>query len=92
MVNPALYHLDTAQGIREITIEPIYEEIGGGDILLTGRYILSENNTSLGEVRYAGDDYGWEWDVNKDFEYRYISAIIRFIQDYNEPELLAYMD
>ena len=86
MVKSTQYLL-AAKGKRNITIEPVYEESNSGRLLSTGRYILSENNTGLGEIRFAGEAYGWQWDGLKDRTYNSISEIIKFIQDHHQPEL-----
>jgi hypothetical protein len=92
MVNPAKYHLNTASGERLITIEPVYEEITGGDLFPTGRYIIAEPNGGAGEIRFDGDMIGWEWNGPGAMDYESISLIARFIQEYNEPELAGYAD
>ena len=92
MVNPAKYHLNTASGERLITIEPVYEEITGGDLFPTGRYIITEVNGGRGELRFDGGLIGWEWSGPDLMEHDSISSIARFIQEYNEPELAGYAD
>ena len=86
MANPAQHPSNAISGKRNITIKPIYEEITGGDVSVTGRYLLKENNTRLGEVRFAGESKGWLWDGNRGMVYNNISEIIRFILDYKKPE------
>ncbi len=92
MVNPVKYHLDTKSGKRSITIEPIYEEIAGGDLFSTGRYILSEPSGGAGEIRFDGELFEWEWNGNTSLEDEYIFQIVNFIREYNEPELAGYLD
>jgi hypothetical protein len=92
MVNPVKYHLDTKNGERLINIEPVYEEIAGGDLFATGRYILNEENTGGGEIRFDGELFEWEWDGQRDLEDENIFKIIKFIKEYNEPELALYLD
>ncbi|HVV55590.1 MAG TPA: hypothetical protein VHC47_09710 [Mucilaginibacter sp.] len=92
MVNPVQYHLNTLDGERLIHIEPVYEEIAGGDLFPTGRYLLSEGNAGKGEIRFDGELFEWEWGGVKGLEYDNIFRIVKFIQEYNEPELAGYMD
>jgi len=92
MVNPVKYHLDTKSGKRLITIEPIYEEIAGGDLFSTGRYILSEPSGGAGEIRFDGELFEWDWNGNASLEDEYIFQIVNFIREYNEPELAGYLD
>ena len=92
MVNPVKYHLNTGQGERLITIEPVYEEIGGGDLFATGRYILIEGNNVIGEIRVDGELIGWEWYGNNLVEDENMHHIVKFIREYNEPELIGYLD
>ncbi len=90
MVNPAQYQLDTPGGERLIYIEPVYEEITGGDLFPTGRYILREANDEIGEIRLDGDTL--EWDGNGNLGFDAISRIASFIREYNEPELAGFLD
>lgn len=92
MVNPVKYRFETNGGEREITIEPVYEEIAGGDLFSTGRYILDDANGETGEIRFDGDLFEWEWNGAQPLEAENIFKIIRFIQEYNEPELAGYLD
>ena len=87
MVNPAKYHLYTESGERSITIEPVYEEIAGGDLFATGRYILSEGGNSIGEIRVDGELFEWEWNGNIALPDENVYQLVRFIREYNEPEL-----
>ena len=92
MVNSVKYHLDTEKGERLITIEPVYEEIAGGDLFATGRYILSENSSNIGEIRFDGELFEWEWNGNPPFTDENIYQIVNFIREYNEPELVFDLD
>lgn len=92
MVNPVKYQLYTSNGQCFITIEPVYEEIAGGDLFATGRYILSEGNTNIGEIRVDGELFEWEWDGNTALTDENVSQIVEFIREYNEPELAGYSD
>ena len=92
MVNPVKYHLDTKNGERLITIEPIYEEIAGGDLFSTGRYTLSEPGGGTGEIRFDGELFEWDWNGNTGLEDEYIFRIVNFIREYDEPELVGYLD
>jgi hypothetical protein len=92
MVNPVQYHLDTKNGERLIHIEPVYEEIAGGDLFATGRYILSEQNAVKGEIRFDGELFEWEWIGNNSLEDENMFQIVKFIREYNEPELELYLD
>jgi hypothetical protein len=92
MVNPVKYQFEAAEGEREITIEPVYEEITGGDLFPTGRYILSDANGDTGEIRFDGELFEWEWNGARPLDSESISRIRRFIQEYNEPELAGYLD
>jgi len=92
MVNPVQYQLDTKNGERSIHIEPVYEEIAGGDLFATGRYILSEDNAGAGEIRFDGELFEWEWDGPRSLEDENIFRIVQFIREYNEPELAGYLD
>ena len=92
MVNPVEYHLDTGNGERLIHIEPVYEEIAGGDLFATGRYILSEENAGTGEIRFDGELFEWDWNGSNSIENESISQIAKFIQAYNEPELAGFLD
>jgi len=92
MVNPVKYHLDTENGERVITIEPVFEEIAGGDLFATGRYILNEGNTDIGEIRLGADLFEWERYGNASLEDENVSNIVKFIREYNEPELAGYLD
>ena len=87
MVNPAKYHLYTESGERSITIEPVYEEIAGGDLFATGRYILSEGDNSIGEIRVDGELFEWEWNGNTALADENVYQLVSFIREYNEPEL-----
>jgi hypothetical protein len=87
MVNPAKYHLYTESGERSITIEPVYEEIAGGDLFATGRYILSEGDNSIGEIRVDGELFEWEWNGNTALPDENVYQLVSFIREYNEPEL-----
>jgi hypothetical protein len=90
MVNPVKYPLDTTNGERLIHIEPVYEEIAGRDLFATGRYILSEETALVGEIRFDGELF--EWEGNNDLEDESIFKIVKFIREYNEPELSIYLD
>jgi len=90
MVNPVKYYLDTPGGKRLIGIEPVYEEIAGGDLFPTGRYILSEANNVIGELRFDGDLF--EWDCIDSVPSEEMFRIAQFISEYNEPELAGYLD
>jgi hypothetical protein len=92
MVNPAKYHLYTESGERSITIEPVYEEIAGGDLFATGRYILSEGDNSMGEIRVDGELFEWEWNGNTALPDENVYQLVSFIKEYNEPELEYYLD
>jgi hypothetical protein len=92
MVNPVKYHLYTNAGERLITIEPVYEEITGGDLFATGRYLLNESNAALGEIRVYGEQYDCELEGNASLADGNIYQIVKFIQEYNEPELAGYLD
>ncbi|HVS93013.1 MAG TPA: hypothetical protein VHE59_13310 [Mucilaginibacter sp.] len=92
MVNPVQYHLDTGNDARIIVIEPVYEEINGGDLFATGRYLLSEANSGLGEIRFDGEIFEWEWNGAKQLEDESIFTMVTFIREYNEPELAGYND
>jgi hypothetical protein len=92
MVNPVQYHLETNNGQRLISIEPVYEEITGGDLFSTGRYLIAEANVGTGEIRFDGELLEWEWSGNDGLEDESISQIVKFIREYNEPELAGYLD
>jgi hypothetical protein len=92
MVNPVNYRLYTSAGERLITIEPVYEEITGGDLFATGRYILSEGNTTIGEIRVDGGLVECEWNENTALADENVYRIVEFINEYNEPELAGYLD
>ncbi|MFB9841478.1 hypothetical protein [Mucilaginibacter ginsenosidivorans] len=92
MVNPVKYHLDTQGDERLINIEPIYEEIGGGDLFPTGRYILYEAGEGVGEIRFDGELFEWDWNGSKNLDHETIFKIVQFIREYNEPELADYLD
>jgi len=92
MVNPVNYQLYTNAGVRLITIEPVYEEIAGGDLFATGRYILSERNTTIGEIRVDGGLIECEWNGNTTLADGDVYQIVAFINEYNEPELAGYLD
>ena len=92
MVNPVKYHLDSQNGERLINIEPVYEEIGGGDLFPTGRYLLIEANEGIGEIRFDGELFEWEGDNNKNLDHATLFKIVQFIREYNEPELADYLD
>lgn len=92
MVNPVNYQMYTNEGVRLLTIEPVYEEIAGGDLFATGRYILSEGDTTIGEIRVDGELVGSEWNGNNALADENVSRIVEFIHQYNEPELAGYLD
>jgi len=92
MVNPVQFQLDTANGKRAIHIEPVYEEIAGGDLFATGRYVLTDDAGGYGEIRFDGELFEWEWDGAKTLGDENIFQIINFIREYNEPELAGYLD
>lgn len=92
MVNPVILHLNTQNGDRLITIEPVYEEITGGDLFATGRYMLNEGGLALGEIRFDGDLFECEWTGNTIVEDENVYQIVKFITEYNEPELAVYLD
>ena len=92
MVNPVKYHLYTDVGERLITIEPVYEEITGGDLFATGRYLLNENNDTIGEIRVYSEQCEWEWNGQTALTDEHASQIVQFIKEYNEPELAGYLD
>jgi hypothetical protein len=92
MVNPVNYQLYTNEGVRLITIEPVYEEIAGGDLFATGRYILSERDTTIGEIRVDGGLVECEWNGNTALADENVDRIVEFINEYNEPELAGYLD
>jgi hypothetical protein len=92
MVNPVKYHLNTEKGERLITIEPVYEEIAGGDLFATGRYVLTEGNTDIGEIRFDGELFEWEWNGNTTLEDENVYCLVNFIREYEEPELAIYSD
>jgi hypothetical protein len=92
MVNPVNYRLYTNAGERLITIEPVYEEIAGGDLFATGRYILSERDTTIGEIRVDGKLIEYEWNGNAALPDENVHRIVEFINEYDEPELAEYLD
>ncbi len=92
MVNPVNYQLYTNEGVRLITIEPVYEEIAGGDLFATGRYILNEGGKDIGEIRVDGDLVECEWSENISLADENVDRIVEFINEYNEPELAGYLD
>jgi hypothetical protein len=92
MVNPVKYQFEAAEGEREIVIEPVYEEIAGGDLFPTGRYMLRDVNGDTGEIRFDGELFEWDWNGTQPLDPEAISRIKRFIQEYNEPELAGYLD
>ena len=92
MVNPVKYQLYTNNGECFITIEPIYEEIAGGDLFATGRYILSDGKNNIGEIRVDGELFEWEWNGNTALTDEHAHQIVEFIREYNEPELAGYLD
>jgi hypothetical protein len=92
MVNPVNYNLESPRGGRQITIEPIYEEIAFGDLFATGRYVLSEGNNGIGEIRFDGELFEWERSGNASLEEENICRIVNFIKEYNEPELAGYLE
>ncbi|HTD41148.1 MAG TPA: hypothetical protein VK671_11045 [Mucilaginibacter sp.] len=92
MVNPVKYQLYTSNGECLITIEPIYEEIAGGDLFATGRYILSDGNADIGEIRFDDGSFEWEWNGNTALTDENVHQIVEFIREYNEPELAGYLD
>jgi hypothetical protein len=92
MVNPVKYQLYTKEGVRLITIDPVYEEIAGGDLFATGRYILSEGDTTIGEIRVDGDLVEYEWNGNTALADEDVYQIVDFINEYDEPELAGYLD
>ena len=92
MVNPVQYLLNSNNGERLIHIEPVYEEITGRDLFATGRYILSEENTVVGEIRFDGELFEWEWGGVNDLEDESVFKIVNFIRGYNEPALSIYLD
>jgi hypothetical protein len=92
MVNPVKYHLETHNGARLITIEPIYEEIAGGDLFSTGRYLLSDSVGGGGEIRFDGELFEWDWNGSEALDDEYVFQIVNFIREYNEPELAGYLD
>jgi len=92
MVNPVKYHLSTTRGDRSITIEPVYEEIAGGDLFSTGRYLLTENDGTVGEIRFDGELFEWEWTGDENPGNDSIFQVVNFIREYNEPELAGYLD
>jgi len=92
MVNPVKYHLDTESGERLINIEPVYEEIAGGDLFSTGRYIISDADNGTGEIRFDGELFEWEWDGHNGLADDNIFEIVKFIREYNEPELAGFLD
>jgi hypothetical protein len=75
-----------------VTIEPVYEEIAGGDLFATGRYILSEGDTTIGEIRVDGGLVECEWSGNTALSDENVYQIVAFINEYNEPELAGYLD
>ncbi|MBS1523235.1 MAG: hypothetical protein JST50_19710 [Bacteroidetes bacterium] len=86
------YQLYTKEGVRLITIDPVYEEIAGGDLFATGRYILSEGDTTIGEIRVDGDLVEYEWNGNTALADEDVYQIVDFINEYDEPELAGYLD
>lgn len=92
MVNPVNYQLYAEEEVRLITIEPVYEEIAGGDLFATGRYILSEGDTTIGEIRVDGELVECEWNGNNALADENVNRIVEFINEYNEPELAGYLD
>ncbi len=94
MVNPVRYTLNNVDGNRLLYIEPVLEEITGGDLFSTGRYILSENDISIGEIRLFYDEYfetDWYGNGNaiKDND---LLKLTKFIKEYNEPDLVDDFD
>jgi hypothetical protein len=92
MVNPVKYQFESAGCEREIIIEPVYEEIAGGDLFPTGRYILKDANGDTGEIRFDEELFEWEWNGAQPPPAESVFQIRRFIQEYNEPELAGYLD
>ncbi|HEY4197772.1 MAG TPA: hypothetical protein VGM63_19665, partial [Mucilaginibacter sp.] len=70
----------------------VYEEIAGGDLFATGRYILAEGDLLIGEIRFDGELFEWEWHSNITLEDENVYRLVNFIREYEEPELAGYLD
>jgi hypothetical protein len=53
---------------------------------------LSEGSTDIGEIRLGGELFEWEQYGNATLEEENVYHIVKFIQEYNEPELADYQD
>jgi len=90
MVNPVKYLLNTANEKKLVTIEPVFEEIAGGDLFPTGRYIVVSNDAILGEIHLDGDLFDWAGDNDPGIDN--IFNIAQFIREYQEPQLTEFVD
>ena len=90
MVNPVKYLLHTADDRKLVTIEPVFEEIAGGDLFPTGRYIVVSPDGILGEIHLDGDLFDWAGDIDPGIEN--IFKIAQFIREYEEPQLTEFID
>ena len=90
MVNPVKYLLNTAGDRKLVTIEPVFEEIAGGDLFPTGRYIVVSPDGVLGEIHIDGDLFDWAGDNDPGIEN--IFKIAQFIREYEEPQLAEFIE
>jgi len=90
MVKPVTYILDTTKDKKQVVIEPVFEEIAGGDLFPTGRYVLSDSGHVLGEIHLDGELFEWDGLVNPG--YQNLLRISQFIREYQEPELAVFTD
>ncbi len=90
MVKTVKYLLNTVNDEKLVTIEPVFEEITGGDLFPTGRYIVRSNDVLMGEIRLDGDRFDWAGETDPGFEN--IFRIAQFIREYQEPELAEFID
>ena len=80
MKQPVIYDLDTEDGIRHITIQPVHQQIPGTDVYATGVFRLDEGETDLGDIVFDDNMNEWEYTCMGNLSHNEAKKIARFIK------------
>jgi hypothetical protein len=86
MTQPVEYILYTADGDRNITINPVTNPIPGGNRQATGVFGLSEGLVDLGDIVFDDNMNQWEYSGMGDLTHPQAEEIASFIKSYHEPD------
>lgn len=80
MKQPVIYDLDTDDGIRHISIEPVHQQIPGTNTYATGVFSLLEGETDLGDIVFDDNMHEWEYTCMGNLSHNEAKKVARFIK------------